>query len=459
MTERTPFEQSVASWLVSDAPGTVPADVIEGALERVADRGQDRYVTQRLFGDVLGRSPILRWSIVLALVAAALAGSVAVLGERVAPPRPSGIGAFGEGPLLAIGRESHTATLLSDGRVLVLGGRTHPDVWVPAADSTELWDPDSGDDSAFVRGKPLREPRSQHTATLLPDGRVLVVGGLWWSTGEALVRSSAEVWDPVTETFSPAGVLGRGRYEHTATLLPDGRVLIAGGGAGWDPNASPITTLEVWDPTTSTFSAAGELRTVRSAHAALLLADGRVLFVGETDSEVWDPATGSVVPGPSLVEPRYFHTATLLRDGGVLVNGGMWGSDADIALRDSAEIWHPGTSSFVPLEAHPRPRSAHTATMLLDGRILLVGGDDAHTAEVWDPGTGAFLPTGQTIEARTGQSATLLTDGRVLVIGTMSRRGIPRLTEIWDPAGQPLPTTREPTPEPPSTPAPVKVGG
>ena len=168
-----------------------------------------------------------------------------------------------------------------------------------------------------------------------------MVGGRWSNGATLVIRASAEVWDPATDSVSPAGTLARERYDHTATLLPDGRVLVAGGSSGRDPDVAPIASLEVWDPRTSTFSPAGQLRTARSGHAALLLGDARVLIVGETDTELWDPTTGTVMPGPSLVEPRYFHTATLLQDGRVLVTGGMWGSNADIVVRASAEVWDP----------------------------------------------------------------------------------------------------------------------
>jgi hypothetical protein len=142
------------------------------------------------------------------------------------------------------GRGGHTATLLPDGRVLVLGGQTHPDHWVTAAESTELWAPTGGDRSTFVRGTPPLEARSQHTATLLPDGRVLVVGGSWWDGVAFVTRATAELWDPATGRFSPAGTLSQGRYDHTATLLPDGRVLVVGGSVG-DPVVAPITSLRV----------------------------------------------------------------------------------------------------------------------------------------------------------------------------------------------------------------------
>lgn len=458
MTELSPFERAVADWLGADAPARAPAEVLPTALERAAARGQDRYVAQRLFGDRYGRSPALRAAIVVVLVATAMAAAAALVGSRVAPA-PRGIGAFQPGPSLLVGREYHTTTLLSDGRVLVLGGQTHPDVWIAADDSTEWWDPEDGDGSIFTRGEPLLEARSRHTATLLPDGRVLVVGGDWWDGAQLVIRASAEVWDPATETFSPAGTLAHARFDHTATLLPDGRVLIAGGDGGVEPDIGQLASLEIWDPVASRFDPAGQLHTARSGHTALLLADGQVLVVGDMDTELWDPSTGEVTRGPALVDPRYFHAATLLQDGRVLVTGGMWGSDADIVMRTSAEVWDPGAAAFTLIGNDRLPRASHTATLLADGRVLVAGGDDARTAETWDPRTGTFAATGPTMEARNGATATLLKDGRVLLVGAMSRQGIPTLGEIWDPGARPVPRTATPTPDGPSTPQPVKDAG
>jgi WD40 repeat protein len=429
VTVPSPFEQEFAAWLDADAASPAPAEVLAGALERVADTGQERYFSQRLFGDRIGRSPAVRWALVLVLLAVALAGSAAIAGGRLTSPAPPLHGAFQPGPSLLIGRGFHTTTLLADGRILVVGGRTHPDSWVSVTESTEVWDPAAGDDTSFVRGGPLLEGRSGHTATLLPDGRVLIVGGLWWD-GDETVRSSAEIRDPEAGTFSPAGQLSVPRSDHTATLLPDGRVLIAGG--------DEAGTAEVWDPRTSTFIPTGEMTSPHSRHTALGLGDGRVLIVGDTDTELWDSATGGFTQGPALAEPRYFHTVTLLRDGRVLVTGGMWGSDADIVVRSSAEIWDPAAGSFALVGEMAVPRASHSASLLQDGRILVTGGDEGGTAEVWDPSTGAFAATGQPIESRHNATATLLPDGRVLILGAMSRSPIPRQTQIWNPLGQPV---------------------
>lgn len=452
MTAQSRFEQSITELLRAEAVGSAPADILANALESVATTHQDRYLTQRLFGDGVGRSPALRWAIVLLLVGLAVAASTAVVGGRLPQFIPGGTGAFLPGPALLTGRGEHTTTLLPDGGVLVVGGETYPGIPVPRDNSAELWDGAAG--SGFVQARPLGEDRTMHTASLLPDGRVLIVGGWTWSeAGGEATRSSAEVWDPSTREFHPAGELTDARLDHTATVLPDGRVLIAGGrrSLGDDP---PLSSLEIWDPATSTFSAAGELSAGLTAHIALLLGDGRVLFVGGSETELWDPATGATTPGPSQIEPRYFHAATLLRDGVVLVTGGMWGSNEDIVVRSTAELWDPATDSFVLVGPMLAARAGHTATLLPDGRVLIANGDDPATAEIFDPRTSTFAATGAPIEGRNGSAtATLLSDDRVLIVGTMSRFGITPSTEVWD-ANAPAAAPREPTARPTGTPRP-----
>ena len=216
-------------------------------------------------------------------------------------------------------------------------------------------------------------------------------------------------------------------------LLLDGRVLVIGGRGG--PGVS--TSAEVWDPATASFSPAGSFAEERAAHTATLLLDGRVLVVGGWDlndvfasAEVWDPATASFAPAGSFAEARRDHTATLLPDGRVLVVGG-WGADDVLA---SAEVWDPATATFAPTGSPPRGRFGHAATLLPDGRVLVVGGsgvDDilastGASAEVWDPATGTFGPAGSLAEGRFGFTATALPDGRVLVIGEASSSPRPR---------------------------------
>jgi len=282
----------------------------------------------------------------------------------------------------------------------------------------------------------LAEHRSVHTATLLPDGRVLVVGGnarLLVVGGNGRLPTSAEVWDPATASFSPAGSLAEARYDHTATLLPDGRVLVTGGEIG-KPSKRGAHSAEVWDPTTAAFSPAGSLKKPRSRHTTTLLPDGRVLIVGGSNNEsrrirsaeVWDPATASLGPAGSLAEARGAHIATLLPDGRVLIVGGVHDDDT------SAEVWDPATASFSPAGSFAKSLISRTATLLPDGRVFVIGGpgsdDDRLTSvEVWDPTTESFAPAGSLAGVAWYQPVTLLPDGRVLVVHDSA-------AEVWDPA-------------------------
>jgi hypothetical protein len=177
-----------------------------------------------------------------------LALSLIAGGTPAAGEQPPGSGMFSQAGSLAGTRYHHTATLLPDGRVLVVGGMDAD----RTIGSAEVWDPVT--DTCGPAGS-LPEARSSHTATLLSDGRVLVVGGggpcqvpgtLSCDSDGNGVLASAEVWDPATATFGPAGSLVRGRYNHTATPLPDGRVLVVG---GWNGDDLFIAT-EVWSPLT-----------------------------------------------------------------------------------------------------------------------------------------------------------------------------------------------------------------
>lgn len=227
-------------------------------------------------------------------------------------------------------RRSFTlATALLDGGALLTGGSRGFSLF----DSTERFDPTTGH---WSNAASMSTTRVGHTATRLPDGRVLVVGGLTCckvtaDTVSAFGLDTAEIYDPDTDQFTLTGSLAAARGFHTATLLSDGRVLIAGGQFGTDTNPSP-TSAEIYDPATGEFTPAGSLQVARGFHTAVQLTDGRVLVVGGTaaalpfvgiqSTEIYDPATNSWSLGP-LLQPAWIEsTVTLLGNGKVLVFAG-----------------------------------------------------------------------------------------------------------------------------------------
>jgi len=291
----------------------------------------------------------------------------------------AGSGSFSPTGSMAALRYAHTATLLPDGQVLLAGGFGSgfdcEDLGEPAQVSAEVYDPTRG---LFRGTSSMLTARGGHTATLLADGHVLITGGGNQGGGEfpfyGVATRTAELYDPATGLFAPTGSMAIERLGHTATLLPDGKVLIAGGVLSYD---SPPTNLaEVYDPATHVFSAAGVLSTPRAGHTATLLADGKVIIAGgytafkggefqtSASAEIYDPASGTFSATGSMGLPRYMHTATLLPDGTVLVAGG--GSA-------TAEVYDPSTGSFATTGSMEVSRSGHTSTRLKDGRVLVVG--------------------------------------------------------------------------------------
>ncbi len=268
--------------------------------------------------------------------------------------------------------------------------------------------------------------RAAHTATRLPSGGVLVAGGF---DADGRSEASAEVFDPATSSFTETAPMSVGRQSHTATLLDGGRVLIAG---GYEPGGERLASAEIYDPSTGRFEATGSMSGPRADHTATLLSDGRVLIAGGTgpgysflsSAEVYDPVSGSFAPTGSLSVPRESATATLLRDGRVLVAGGDAGRHEDIRIYATAELYDPGSGSFAPTGDMTIERHKHDAVRLRDGRVLIVGGSDERddlglydSAELYDPATRTFTAAGSLNEPRYKFRGTtvLLADGRVLV--------------------------------------------
>ncbi|AVA34317.1 N-acetylneuraminic acid mutarotase [Cupriavidus metallidurans] len=358
------------------------------------------------------------------IVASNSAGSVtAQITLKVATAQ---VGSWQPADAMTLGRFRHTATLLPDGRVLVAAGNRKQ-----ATSAAELFDPST---NGWTRTGSLARSRQAHSATLLSDGRVLVAGGFGTGGGNAL--SSAELFDPAAGSWSQTGSLGQQRDSHTATLLLDGRVLVAGG-EGQGGSTGALASTELYDPATGTWSPTGNLGQARKQHTATLLPNGRVLVAGGEDAgggalasaELYDPATGTWSSTGSMSQARNAHAAAQLTDGSVLAVGGFDGTNA----LATAELYDPAAGTWSTTGSLQQARDFHTATRMASGRVLVAGGTDGSdlfVSELYNPTTGNWSQVGSLEQMREQHTATLLTDGRVLVTGGIGR-GILSYTELF----------------------------
>ena len=280
----------------------------------------------------------------------------------------------------------------------------------------------------FVPTGSMSESRGVHTATLLNNGKVLIAGGE--QDAATVFLASAELYDPTTRSFSPTGNLDTARWAHTATRLNDGKVLIAGG----ENKNGTLTDAELYDPSTGTFSPTGDLNTPRSFHTATLLNNGMVLIAGGccyvASAELYDPTTGTFSPTGSLNVGREYSTATLLKDGKALLVGGNAGQ-GDLA---SAELYDPTTGTFTTTGSLSSGERYQAATLLSDGTVLITGGIDfPMVAELYNPTTGTFAVMGP-LMARWLHSSTLLGDGTVLVAGGFDGTNDVSSAQLYGPA-------------------------
>jgi hypothetical protein len=360
-------------------------------------------------------------------------------------------------------RQSHTATLLPNGKILITGGTLNTvNGNVTYLNSAELFDPVT---ETFTAVAPMNFARTYHTATLLQNGKVLIVGG---DHGDQdATNDTAEMFDPATGTFTlVANMMVEARSLHTTTTLQNGKVLIAGGGHLEGLFEIGTDTAELFDPASQTFTAAGVMSSVRYEHTATVLPNGKVLLAGgglsgnipiigaipsvtnvSHTGELFDPVSGtfSAITAP-MTSPRTIHTATLLPNGKVLLAGGYNGNVAapgvPAAFNNTAELFDPTSGMFTSLlpNTMTSARALHTATLMADGRVLLVGGFNGSavsaTAELADFSVGAFasLPTTMAV-ARYYHTATLLSSGKVLIAGGYNNtQGALDSAELFDPA-------------------------
>jgi Kelch motif/Galactose oxidase, central domain len=353
------------------------------------------------------------------------------------------------------GHFAATVTLLADGEVLIVGGGT---MHATATRLAEIYSPVT-DRFRPAGGGLMATARTRQTAALLKDGRVLVAGGMN-PMGSAL--KSAELFDPKSGKWLATGSMAAPRYNATATLLPDGRVLIAGGSSTSEGYAGAsqerheeqsLDTAELYDPRTGTFSPAGKQERVldltsgkllihasmaaarRNQSATLITTGplaGEVLIAGGIGSnekplasaELYDPKTNRFKPTGSMSVARTGQTATELRDGRVLLAGGTDASDRALA---TAEIYNPATGKFT-FTSTPmvNARYRQTATLLNDGDVLLAGGASnvgvLATAEIYDPRADKFRATALMLDYRMGAGAVRLHNGEVFIVGGYNNR-------------------------------------
>ena len=335
----------------------------------------------------------------------------------------------------------HSATLLQNAKILVAGGNIDGHAQAEA----ELWDPASG---VWSITSSLNMPRAWHSATLLNNGKVLVAGGSKQTDGGIPdTLASAELYDPATGHWQYTGSMLEARSAHTAVLLDDGRVLVLGG----QTVNTPTSSVEIYNPNTGSWTAAAPLAIATGSPSASKLNDGRVLVVlsgGET--QIYDPVNNSWTATGPLHTPRFGET-TLLADGRVLFSGGfvivdyIWGFpivDCDLAT----EIYDPNRNAWRTAGNMVVGRTAHATLRLPDGKVLAVGNGGAcpggdQSAEVFDPATGAWTAAANTFTHRSTATAVLTQDGNVLLPGGSGLYEISlNSTEIYSESGALSPT-------------------
>jgi N-acetylneuraminic acid mutarotase len=336
------------------------------------------------------------------------------------------------------------AVLLADGTVLLAGGA---DASSAALAQAARYDPATGRWTATAAP---RTPRRLHTATRLANGKVLVAGGT--SVGTQFPPpglAAAELYDPPTGTWTATGGLRTPRFGHSAVLLPDSSVLVAGGtGLRSGQSVTALRSAERYRPDTGTWTELAPMTDARTGHPAVVLANGRVLVIGgsiptarDTDAalafcELYDPATNAWTPTGNLLAPRSRHQAVLVSTTSVLVTGGSAPGAAgdgtfDPFSRASAELYNQNSGTWSAAAAMPAGRGLHRTVPLGSGKVLVVGGTDSvrnavgyESALVYDATANTWSAAAGLATGRWAFAATALSNARVLVTGGVTRTGL-----------------------------------
>lgn len=291
-----------------------------------------------------------------------------------------------------VGRTQARAVVLSNGSVLITGGCVN-DCLSATTNSAELYNPTAG---TFTATGSMVQARAEFAVTLLANGQVLVAGGCaaYDVNGCRSVTNKAEIYDPAAGTWKATGALRGARHAMTATLLPSGKVLVAGGATA---AMDAINSSEIYDPTAKTWTLGLKMVTARSDYASIMLGTGKVLFMGGENisgvsinkAELYNPSTGTFTATGNMTATREEHTAVLLANGNVLVSGGNKKTLTTQTPLASAELYHPATGTWTATGSMSNARAGHTSTVLHNGNVVNAGGSDAvnelDSAELYTP--------------------------------------------------------------------------
>ena len=342
------------------------------------------------------------------------------------------VGTWTASPDLVSIRGTTTAVVLKDGRALAIGGG----VGIQAVPAVEVFDPTTG---VWQATTPMNQARRGHQAVVLGDGKVMVAGGI--NEGELL--ASVEIFDPGTSRWTTMAPMSVPRLGSTLTLLTNGSVLATGGtsadtasGAGGGQTIRPDATAEIYNVAANRWTkTSGTMSTPRFEHTATALDDGRVLIAGGqgppvsgvaaalASTEIYDPAVDSFRKSNDMGDARFNHAAVKLPDRTVMVIGGAGGQNGDTSL-STAEVFNPGDGGWTNVGALTGSRSGHVAAVFPDGRVVVAGGESItrgnrrslNTAEIFALDRREWRSAGQMNCPRSEASAALLGDGSVLVV-------------------------------------------